>query len=245
MARRVAVLSDVHGNAVALAAVLDEVAAAGVDAIVWLGDLSWGWEPTETLALIRAVELPSHFVRGNGERFLLELRDGRDAATERDAWMVSAHGPDDFAFVETYVPRVTLEIAGLGNVLFTHGSPRSDEELLTSATPTARMASATADIEERVLVTGHTHVQYDRHVAGVRAINPGSVGMPYEGRPGAFWAVLGPDVELRCTSYDLDEAIARIVASSDPAGARMADTLREPPTPAEMIEHAERVEFAN
>lgn len=245
MIQRVAVLSDVHGNAVALAAVLDEVAAEQVDAVVWLGDLSWGWQPTETLALIRSVELPCHFVRGNGERFLLELRDGREAPTERDAWMLSAHGPDELAFVEAYVPRVTLEIAGLGQVLFTHGSPRSDEELLTSATPTARMTAATAEIEERVLVTGHTHVQYDRHVAGVRAINPGSVGMPYEGRPGAFWAVLGPDVELRCTPYDLDEALARIAASSDPAGERMADTLREPPTPAEVIEHAERLEFAD
>ncbi|MEX0851364.1 MAG: metallophosphoesterase, partial [Gaiellaceae bacterium] len=65
---RVAVLGDVHGNAVALAAVLDELRHEGVDLIVWTGDLSWGWEPTATLELVRSVEVPARYVRGNAER---------------------------------------------------------------------------------------------------------------------------------------------------------------------------------
>ena len=97
-----------------------------------------------------------------------------------------------------------------------------------------------------MLVTGHTHCQYDRRVAGVRTINPGSVGMPYEGRPGAaFWALLGPDVELRCTEYALDEALASVRESGDPAAERMVEMLASPATPAELIEHAERLQFSD
>jgi predicted phosphodiesterase len=75
-ARRVAVLGDVHGNAVALAAVLDKLRREEVDLAVWTGDLSWGHEPTATLDLVRSLDLPARYVRGNAERALLELRDG-------------------------------------------------------------------------------------------------------------------------------------------------------------------------
>ena len=99
---------------------------------------------------------------------------------------------------------------------------------------------------ERVLVTGHTHCQYDRLVAGVRTINPGSVGMPYEGRPAAaFWAVLGPDVELRCTGYSLDEALASVHVTDDPASEQLIETLTAPATRDELIEHAERLQFSD
>ena len=82
-------------------------------------------------------------------------------------------------------------------MLFCHGSPRSDEEILTRISSEERVAAAVADVSEDVVVCGHTHVQFDRRAAGKRLINAGSVGMPYEARPGAYWALLGPDVELR------------------------------------------------
>ena len=59
-----------------------------------------------------------------------------------------------------------------------------------------------AGVPERVVVTAHVHVSYDRQVADVRLVGPGSVGRPYEGERGARWALLGPDVELRRTEYD-------------------------------------------
>jgi hypothetical protein len=96
-----------------------------------------------------------------------------------------------------------------------------------------------AEISERILVTAHTHVQFDRHIAGVRSINPGSVGMPYEGTAGAYWAVLGPDVELRRTEYSLERAAQRYLASGDPLAEQMVDLLVRPPTRDEVIEHAE------
>lgn len=243
--RRVAVLGDVHGNAVALAAVLDELRHDGVDLIVWTGDLSWGWEPTATLELVCSVEVPARYVRGNAERALVELRDGQaESPTDRERWMLERHTDDDLNFVESFEPCQSVDIDALGATLFCHGSPRSDEELLTAETPAARITEATSDIAERVLVTGNTHAQYDREIVGIRAVNPGSVGMPYEGRSGAYWAMLGPDVDMRRTEYDVGEAVSRLRASGLPEPDQLVEVLTEPPTPAQMIEHAERLEFS-
>ncbi len=87
-------------------------------------------------------------------------------------------------------------------------------------------------------------MQFDREAHGRRLLNPGSVGMPYEAERGAFWALLGPGVEHRRTEYDLDEAVARYRASGDPLAEQMVETLLEPPTPAEVVEHAERLVFS-
>jgi putative phosphoesterase len=245
--RRVAVLGDVHGNAVALRAVLAELSQEDVDCVVWTGDLSWGWQPRETIALIRSVSLPARFVRGNAERALLELSTGtRTEPTERDAWMVAQHAKADLDFLATFEERVSLELDAVGSTLFCHGSPRGDNECLTVETNSERIAAAMTGVSERVLVTGHTHCQYDREVAGVRTLNPGSVGMPYEGRTGAaFWAILGPDVELRCTEFSLVEALAALRATDDPAAEQMAEMLTAPASPAELIEHAERLQFSD
>lgn len=71
------------------------------------------------------------------------------------------------------------------------------------------MRELSARIEERTLVTAHLHIQFDRRVAGIRSNNAGSVGIPYEKRPGAHWAILGPDVELRRTEYSIKAAAGR------------------------------------
>ena len=212
---------------------------------MWTGDLSWGWEPTEALDLVRALEVPARYVRGNAERALLELRDGAvEAPSDRERWMLDRHSADDLALAESFEHAHSVEIDGLGPTYFTHGSPRSDEELLTAGTPEERLAAATGEISERVLVTGHTHAQYDREVAGIRAVNPGSIGMPYEGRPGAYWALLGPDVELRRTEYDVEEAVVSVRASGIPDPEQLVEIITSPPTPAELIEDAEQLEFS-
>ena len=236
-----AVLSDVHGNAVALEAVLADVEAAAPDLIVFGGDLTWGPLPLETLDLVRALTTPTLCVRGNADRALLE---GSDAPTEREQWLAERHSPDALAFVETFVESASVEIGSLGAVRFCHGSPRSDEELVTPETPEPRIRALAAGMTERVLVTAHTHLQFDRRVAGIRSVNAGSVGMPYEDKPAAYWAVLGPDVELRRTEYSLDEAVERYRGSGDPLSEQMVEMLLEPPTRAEVIAHAERLEFS-
>jgi diadenosine tetraphosphatase ApaH/serine/threonine PP2A family protein phosphatase len=136
-------------------------------------------------------------------------------------------------------------VDGLGPVRFCHGSPRSDEELVSAETPEDRVREFLARVEERILVTAHTHVRYDRRVVGTRLLNPGSVGMPYEGEAGvAFWALLGPDVEFRRTPYDLERALVRMRAAGMPGFEGLEEMLRNPPTPAEVIEHAERLVFS-
>jgi predicted phosphodiesterase len=237
-ARRVAVLSDVHGNAVALEAVLSELPSVAPDLVVFGGDLTWGPLPCETLALLGAVRGRALFVRGNAERALLE------PAAEpigRERWLRRQHSEEAIAFLSTFAERVSVSIDGLGPVCFCHGSPRSDEELVTPETPIDRIRDLTARITERVLVTAHVHLQFDRRVAGVRSVNAGSVGMPYEPESGAYWAVLGPDVELRRTEYSLERAAEHYRASGDPLAERMVELLFEPPSRAEVIEHAERL----
>jgi predicted phosphodiesterase len=145
----------------------------------------------------------------------------------------------------THIPeQVEVDVEGVGRVLFCHGSPRSDEELVTPETPARRVREFTTGIPERVIVSAHTHLQFDRRVEGVRLVNPGSVGMPYEGRPGAYWAVLGPDVSLRRTDYPLEEAVERYRSSGDPLAEQMVELLMSPPTRDEVIEDAERRKFA-
>jgi diadenosine tetraphosphatase ApaH/serine/threonine PP2A family protein phosphatase len=159
--------------------------------------------------------------------------------------MLERHSASTRAFLATFRQQAVVEIEGLGAVRFCHGSPRSDEELVTPATPEPRMRALLEGVPEKVLVSAHTHIQFDRTIAGVRSVNPGSVGMPYEGRPGAaFWALLGPDVELRHTEYDLDEAVRRYRGTDDPLAEQMVEILVTPATPDEVVEHAEALEFS-
>jgi predicted phosphodiesterase len=248
-ATRVAVLSDVHGNAVALEAVLRDVASAQPDLLVFGGDLTWGPLPEETRALVEPLRPSAVFVRGNAERALTDAARQMDERSleelsARERWMVERHSPETHAFLSGFVESAVVEIAGLGAVRFCHGSPRSDEELITYATPEPRMRALLAGVPEKVLVSAHTHIRFDRMVAGVRSLNPGSVGMPYEERAGAYWALLGPDVDLRRTEYDVDEAVRRYRATGDPLAEQMVEILVSPPTPNEVVEHAEALEFS-
>lgn len=235
-----------HGNAPAFAAVVAEIRARRPDLVVNCGDLTWGSLPRETLALARelAAEVPCIFVRGNAERALLELADAEDtdSATDRERWMLAQHTADDLELLRGFVSTAVVDLAGLGSVRFCHGSPLSDEDCVTPITPEERLRPLIAGMDEDVLVTAHIHVQFDRHVAGIRSLNPGSVGLPYEGRPGAYWALLGDDVELLRTEYELSESTALYRATDDPLVETMVEMLEQPATRDEAITHAERVQ---
>jgi len=235
---RVAALADVHGNAPALAAVLEEVERERPDLVVFCGDLTWGSLPQETLALVRVLEIPARFVRGNADRAVGADFEGRGE------WMAAAHSAEDLAFLQGFEQTVLVDVQRLGPTCFAHGSPRSDEECVTKRTPEARVREFSEGVEARTFVTAHTHMQFDRRVAGVRLVNPGSVGLPYEPSPGAYWALLGPDVELRRTDYDVEAAIASMLATDDPRAELIAEMMRLPPAQDEVIEDAERRVFA-
>jgi putative phosphoesterase len=235
---RVAALADVHGNAPALRRVLDDVRAAQVDAVVFCGDLTWGPLPNETLALVHALELPAHFVRGNADRAV------GVAGGDRGDWLAAQHDGEATRFVNGFPTHVVLDVDGLGPTRFVHGSPRSDEECVTPETPPERVREFMAGVPERVVVTAHVHVSYDREVGGVRLVGPGSVGRPYEGERGARWAILGPGVELRRTDYDHEAAAERFRASGIPGVEDDVEMLLRPITRAEIIADAEERVFA-
>ena len=209
---RVAALYDIHGNLPALEAVFAEVDA---ETILVGGDAVLGPMPKETLDLLR--EHDAIFIRGNCERLVVSPPAGEDVWADWGRWAHDELDEGDLAFLGGLPHPLPLEVEGLGRVLFCHGSPRSDEEILTVATPPKRLDPILDGVQERVIVCGHTHVQFDRLVGDRRIVNAGSVGMAYEGKPGvACWALLGPDVELRRAHYDVEDAASAIRSSGMP-----------------------------
>lgn len=245
---RVAALYDIHGNLPALEAVLAEVAREGVDAVVVGGDVVAGPQPSETLERLRALGERVRFVRGNGDREVVAAYDaGRVDPRAEDgpparARAFSAAGVSDAQrdLLDGFEPTVVLDVDGLGAVLFCHGSPRSDSEIITTATADERLAAILAEVPEPTVVGGHTHRQFDRSLPGHRFINAGSVGCPYEGRAGAYWALLGPDVALRRTEYDIAAAREAMRATGYPELDEMLrESLLEPADPDEVATYFE------
>jgi len=148
--------------------------------------------------------------------------------------------PDYQQMLASWPKTVRLAIDGLGEVLFCHGTPRSETEGFTRLTPEEQLLPLFAELGAAVVVCGHTHMQFDRRIGNTRVVNAGSVGMPF-GEPGAFWALLGPDVQLRHTAYDLAAAAARFRATAYPQAEVDAESLQHPPSEAAMLEIFERV----
>jgi predicted phosphodiesterase len=214
---RVAVISDVHANLPALRAALADIRTAQPDAIVSCGDLAAGPLPDQAIDLLRSLDLPVHYVRGNCDRAMVEASDGggETAATYDDQliWAGPRLTSGQRDFLNAFSAGLTLDIDGLGPVLFCHGSPRRDDEVILQTSSQQRLDAVLGGTAEHTIVCGHTHMQFDRQAARHRLINVGSVGMPY-GDPGAYWALLGPDVSLRRTDYDLQAAANEIRETS-------------------------------
>jgi putative phosphoesterase len=253
-ARSAAFLSDIHANDAAFGAVLAELRADPPDVVVLNGDITWGTFPVETVALIdklRAMVGQVVLIRGNGDRAVLELLDGHRAPDgPRDRWMPQRHGPREIATLRQVVFQVDVDVAGFGVIRACHGSPRADIELITPQTPLDRLAAATDGVEADVLLTGHTHLQFDRPVDGLRikrSVNPGSVGLPYgEPAAAACWLrVDGDGLHFRRSEYDVESWIDRMRATDDPRADVIAELLREPPSVHEITAHAESVAFSD
>ena len=246
---RVAALYDIHGNLPALEAVLQEVRRAEVDLVVVGGDVLPGPMPRESIACLRGLDLPVRFIQGNGDREVLAQRAGIESATIPEAyrevmrWVAQELQPDDEQWIAGWPPTLRVEIDGSGEVLFCHATPRNDTEIFTRLTPEERLLPVFAGIDVPLVVCGHTHMQLDRTVGPVRIVNAGSVGMPF-GEPGADWLLLGPDVRMRHTSYDLLQAAERIRATKYPQAEEFASgNVLQPPAEEAMLELFGRVEL--
>jgi predicted phosphodiesterase len=252
----IAVLCDIHGNLPALDAVIAELRAEAPEAVVVGGDVAAGPMPLEVLARLRALPWPVHWLRGNADRALVMCFDGTVPEELRahplwiaDAWTATRISRADRDFLAALPPLLRLEVDGLGEVLFCHATPRSDEERVTVFTPEERLARILAEADAPLVVGGHTHRQFDRAARGRRMVNAGSVGRPYEPELGAYWLRLGPGVELRRTSYDTDAASARFHAlgypfadgmlapvDADAVAARFEEASGKPLPPESLIE---------
>ncbi|MFI7517006.1 metallophosphoesterase family protein [Micromonospora echinofusca] len=225
MLDRVAVLSDIHGALPALEAVLAEPDVAAADLIVLTGDMAAGPQPVEVLDVLAGLGDQARWVRGNADRELVQARAGRPSPIDVSNWAAEQLRDDQVARLAALPLTVTLEVAGLGPVLFCHATPRDDEEVVLVDSRMERWAEVLADVPAEVgtVVCGHTHMPFTRLADRRLIVNPGSIGMPYGG-PGAFWALLGPGVDLRRTSFDVDAACARVTAESGfPDAAEWAD----------------------
>jgi diadenosine tetraphosphatase ApaH/serine/threonine PP2A family protein phosphatase len=195
-----AVLYDVHGNLPALESVLADASRAGVTHFVLGGDYAlFGPWPAETVELLRGLD--AEWIRGNGERWTANPGDAPDD------WVVQGAVRASRAELGE---ETVAELADLPESLvvrewrFVHASPQSDERGFVQR-PAPDENELLAAVAEDRLIAGHTHVQFRRRVSGgLELVNPGSVGMPFDGDPRAAYALIGGDgeVELRRVVYD-------------------------------------------
>jgi putative phosphoesterase len=196
---KIAAVYDVHAMPLALEAALRAAEHEGAEVVLFGGDLIHGPCPGRAVELARAVP-GARFVRGNCDR-------------EPDGWDVADLDRNTLDWLAE-LP-LTQSIDG---VLYCHATPTDDMPMTTAITPDDVLRSTFGGLEERVVVVGHTHHQFDRAVEGVRVVNAGSVGMPYEDDVAAFWALVDEgEPSLRRTPLDVEAAAAEIRASGWPS----------------------------
>ena len=205
--------------------------------------------PRETLARLLDLEIPLQFIQGNGDREVLARMKGTDTGTvpepfrEVVRWTAQQLHPDYEQMLGSWPQTLRVEVRGLGDVLFCHATPRSDTEIFTRLTSEDRLLPIFEGLDVPVVICGHTHMQFDRTVGGIRVVNAGSVGMPFQ-EPGAYWLLLGPDVRLRHTPYDLADAADRVRATQYPQAQDFAArNVLQPPTERYTLDAFSRVEL--
>jgi predicted phosphodiesterase len=238
---RVAALYDIHGNLPALEAVLHDLRRRGLDRIVIGGDVVPGPMSRESIDRVLNLGVPTDFVLGNGEVAALAERAGSPSGVPepyRDVvrWSGESLTPEQTDAIASWPRTVLLRIPPLGDVLFCHATPRNEYEIFTKLTREDRLAEIFRGLDVSMVVCGHTHMQFDLMVSGIRVINAGSVGMPF-GAPGADWLLLGPGVELQHTAYDLDGAAERIRQTAYPKAEDFASrNLLHPPSEQQILD---------
>jgi predicted phosphodiesterase len=247
---RVAVLSDIHGNVVALDAVIGAAIREGVREFWCLGDLvAHGPRPVEVVARLR--ELASlTCVRGNTDRYVLSgdlsgiippidrpstPKDWRDHAAAREsfAWTrgcLVATGQIDWLAGLPLEQRISLPDGR--RALLAHSSPGRDDGpgLAGGQSDEALAEAGFAPREADLVLVGHTHVRCERHLAGCHAANPGSVSLPPRPDDQARWAVLeatgaGYTIEYRSAKYDLAGVVDDLTRQRHPAARWLASKM--------------------
>ncbi len=232
---RLAFLSDIHANLPALSAVLDDIAARGVDGRYVLGDLvGYGPWPGEVLHRLQDEHVPTlmgNYDEGTG----FDADECGCAYTEpverrlgdaSFAWTKQHVSDANKAWLRSLPRQIRLEADGL-RLLLVHGSPRRINEYLYKDKPDSTFARLATGAGADLVVCGHTHRPYEKSVAGVWFVNDGSAGKPKDGDPRACWALVDTaarSVSFRRVDYDVERTARAILASDLPHV--FADALR-------------------
>ncbi|MGA2784769.1 MAG: YfcE family phosphodiesterase [Candidatus Bathyarchaeia archaeon] len=208
--KKVAVISDVHGNLDALQAVVSDAKKLGLQIFLNAGDaVGFGIYPSQVVKTLRSAMFLN--VIGNVDLEVLEgLRNpelNRNDAAKK--FTIEELRPSDVAYLESLPKELRLKVDGT-NVLVTHGSPDSVDEHIYPDSPAERLEEIALKASADVIITGHSHMPMKREVGGVIFVNPGSVGRPVDRDSRAEYAVLSFDpikFEFRKVNYDV-EAVA-------------------------------------
>lgn len=180
---RLAIISDIHGNEVALEATLNSIAEQGLEDIICLGDVAAsGPQPRQVVARLKAVGCP--VVMGNTDAWLLkpEMHDIPNEAErllqDIDLWCAEQLSPADQSYLATFQPTIEFPLVNGSILLCYHGSPRSYDEGILSTTPDEILEHALPNSRASVFAGGHTHLQMFRRYRDALLLNPGSVGLP-------------------------------------------------------------------
>jgi predicted phosphodiesterase len=226
---RVALISDLHGNAVAFRAALADVERHDVDLIVSLGDVAQGGpQPKECVDLLRELGCPC--VYGNSDDFLLTLDFGADPVDDEDqkrrqletaAWSREQLGAEGLEFLAGFQPTVQA-----GRVLCCHATPSSNEDVILPDTDRAELAKVLEATDAEAVAAGHVHLQWLRRVGAKLWFCVGSVGLVYEDKqppdpvpfqPWSEYAIVdGLAVTFRRIPFDVEELIDAARSSDFP-----------------------------
>lgn len=235
---KIAVISDIHGNCVALDAVLSDIKGLDVDQIICLGDaVQGGPQPAEVVVRLRELNCP--VVMGNADDWLLTGTDSgaENISEERrlrmDAvrsWQLTQLTENDLAFVRTFKPTVPIKLDDERTLLCYHGSPLSFDHVILPQTPDGEVRRYLEPKEQMFYTGGHTHMQFIRHFGRTFHFNPGSVGVAFRHDqpddhfrldPWGEYATLTSRsgnlaLEFRRVRFDLDKLISIYKSSGRP-----------------------------
>jgi putative phosphoesterase len=229
---RIGFISDIHGNLLALEAVLADLRRDEPDRVVCLGDICFGPQAHECLERVHGLGCP--VILGNWDAWSIDGFPPADDPVglmlyEIGAWWAQHLTDDDKGFVRTFVPTLELPLAGDSRALCFHGSPHSFSDWIFATTPDEELEPMFDSVDVPVLVGGHTHLQMLRRFGSSLIVNPGSVGQPFSQwwpQPirVAHWAEYGVidsdgehlTVDLRRVPYDVDALLRRFAESDMP-----------------------------
>jgi predicted phosphodiesterase len=204
---RTALISDIHGNAIAFEAVLADLERDPVDQVVCLGDaLQGGCQPAEVVTLMRRLGCPT--VLGNADAFVVDEAAGAEEPSERQLdvreWTRAQLGEEGLAYIETFQPTLTVPLGGGRELLAFHGSPDSYDDVILPHLDENDFRRLLGAPRSDLLAGGHVHLQWLRRYGESTFVNPGSVGLSYDH--------VQPEDDIRLDAF---AAYARIDVAND------------------------------